>query len=608
MSAPERQAPPAGLPPSGRQLLDATIDPTLLGTSYVNQIAKLNIRIPASRAWKEGQKWPHHTIPAEILDYSHDTTGPMLINIGLFGKFEMKRFWDDLDGMVGMIWGSWDKMHAARHTRQWDIDELRTALTGHLWSLWQEPAGFPDDRAIKKWFRGFVMYRYKNTRRAQKRERDTSPKPVKIPKPKAPRVRKKVPPTLPRFHVPHIRIPHGPPNAPAAPQPQDPFPSIRTDAPAGSQQHYRATIDPSRARAPIPVNIPQPPGTGLLGATLDKTTSPVQVPSPPQLQSNIALNMAESGNESVNLFPLGAMNLVVSWASESNVTQSSSTDKGPAYFLNLGRLGIITPDNNYSIGADRAPDLIVQALRCAPVNWDPQHEFLVLLDSRGGVRYAINGTTAMSKGRILEALREEQRLSQRDLKIKIVKRGQNLNLIQEAKMAEAKEFHEPVAANVGPPKAHEVQQDNSTQDHRSARHVDVVRVAKPIPLGFMNIIVSRSSQWNGDGYPPDDKPSYATTLNSLGVQGTGNECPAASEAVLDWLGSDHVKWDPQQELITLLGSKKGDSYSIDGAGADKILAALLEERSRNMTCLKMKIVPRVKDLGSASSDDSMDSE
>lgn len=225
-------------------------------------------------------------MPQEILKFDHNTTGPMLVNVGLLGKFEVKRFWDDLEMIVAKIWGSWGKMHAARHTRQWDIEEMRAALAGHLWSLWQESAGFPDDPVIKKWFRGFVIYRYKNTRRARGRQRSTSPKPLK------PRVRNtkvRVPPTFPRFHVPYLRapLPFGPPNAPAASQLQYPYTGRPPNALTSLQRQVSWSSGSTRAPAPTHIHLPQAPGTDRPAASLDDTTSPAYGPHPPQLQSSV---------------------------------------------------------------------------------------------------------------------------------------------------------------------------------------------------------------------------------------------------------------------------------------------------------------------------------
>jgi hypothetical protein len=119
------------------------------------------------------------------------------------------------------------------------------------------------------------------------------------------------------------------------------------------------------------------------------------------------------------------------------------------------------------------------------------------------------------------------------------------------------------------------------------------QTATAIPLGFMNIIVSRSIQWNGAEYPPGNQPSYVITLSTLGVHSI-EDLPTGANAIVHWLKSGPVKWNFQQELITLFGSKVGESQCVDETGTHKILSALLNERDRNVSCLKMKIVPLLR--------------
>lgn len=577
--------PPTVAPNIGRHLLDATIDPSLTGSDYVDQIAKLNILIPATRSWKDGEKWPHESIPQQIAQYQYDVTGPMLIRVGLFGKLEALRFWDDLNRIVEMVWGSWDSMHAARHTRQWDVKKMRDALVEHLWSIWEHPAGFPKDEVIIKWFTAFVAYRVKNTRRSKTRQRSTSPKPVK--KPKIPRARARTPATVPRFHVPHIKDPTGPSNAPPALPRQNPVPG-----------------GPLNARAPARFHIPQAAEShDLSSAPLARTTTTAQNPDLAQLEPQQALYSTEPALE--NLFPLAAMNLIVSWSSEWNGTQEPPTDE-PAYALNVGRLGITTLGNDYFVDPDRSANVIAQALQFSPINWNPQHEYLILLNSQGGLHYSINSPTPKNKGKILEALREERRRNQMCLKIKIVKQFQNFaEAMEHDDMMDAGERCVTEPTNKVPPSAPGVQNGNSTPVLQSTRHVVSGHTATAIPLGFMTIIVSRSSQWNGSGYPPDDQPSYATTLSTLVVHSI-EDLPAGANVIVHWLKSDPVKWNAQQKHIMLFGSKVGESQCVDETGTDKILGALLEERERNVSCLKMKIAPRFYDLGSASENDTVD--
>lgn len=147
--------------------LETTIKPSLTEDDYLDKVRELVIEWPEyrSRSWKDGMKWPYNEIPSQILEQSPtNVSADVLAENDIMGKSEAEVLFQDLETVVKQIWGSWDDMFVTMEARNPKRERFSAALLSHLWPLWKEAAGFPENDSLKKW-----LEKYITTRKASKR-------------------------------------------------------------------------------------------------------------------------------------------------------------------------------------------------------------------------------------------------------------------------------------------------------------------------------------------------------------------------------------------------------------------------------------------------------